>query len=542
MEKQNRYFLYVRKSSEGEDRQVQSIPDQIAQLMKLAKDSNLEIIETLEESKSAKSPGARPVFSKMLERIENGEANAILCWEINRLSRNPVDSGTIQWMLQQRILKSIRTINREYKPDDNALLLSVESGSANQFILDLKKGVKRGIDSKITKGHAPILAPLGYLNTKIEIRGENYIIRDKERFHIIRKIWDLMLTGNYTPPKILEIANNDWCLRTRKMRRRGGKPISRSTIYKILTNPFYYGYFVYSGQTYKGEHEAMISIDEYDKVQILLGREGRPRPKKHQFPFTGIIRCGECNSAITAIEKTKIIKSTGKLKTFTYYYCTRKKNQKCSQRKHTSTENLEAQIDSELTKLSILPEFKDLALEIIRENNDTELENRTKIYENQQKTLIENQKQLDNLTRMRYRELISDEEFIKEREQIQNQIIKIREEIKATEKRADDWIELTEKTFEFACFARSIFANGDINTKKGIFTALGQNYILKDQKLFISSNEWLKPISEQYPAIENEYRRLELGKNKSTQRQKDAFASLRPLMRGRADLNRRPLA
>ncbi len=102
-----KYFLYARKSSEGEDRQVQSIPDQTNRLIKLAEDADLTIVEILSEAKSAKSPNNRPVFEKMLERIENGEADGILCWEINRLSRNPVDSGKIQWMLQQGIIKSV---------------------------------------------------------------------------------------------------------------------------------------------------------------------------------------------------------------------------------------------------------------------------------------------------------------------------------------------------------------------------------------------------------------------------------------------------
>src|SRR3989344_583998 len=146
-----KYFLYSRKSSENEDRQVQSIADQIDRLTKLAKEYGLTVDETLTEAKSAKSPYNRVIFDDMLMRIEKGEADGILCWEINRLSRNPIDSGKIQWLLQQNIIKSIITINREYKPDDNALILSVESGSANQFIIDLRKGVRRGIESKIQK-------------------------------------------------------------------------------------------------------------------------------------------------------------------------------------------------------------------------------------------------------------------------------------------------------------------------------------------------------------------------------------------------------
>ncbi|MSU55312.1 MAG: recombinase family protein [Candidatus Taylorbacteria bacterium] len=542
MNKENekiKYFLYVRKSSEGEERQVQSIPDQTDRLTKLAEEMKFEIVEILPESKSAKNPNNRPVFDKMLERIENGEADGILCWEINRLSRNPVDSGKIQWLLQQSVIKIIRTINREYRPDDNALLLSVESGSANQFILDLKKGVKRGIDSKLVKGMAPILAPLGYLNTKTETRGENYIVKDPERFPIIRKMWDLMLSGNYTPPKIRDIANDEWGLRTRKTKRKGGKPISRSTIYRIFTDPFYVGLFEYGGRTHQGTHEPMVTFEEYDRVQIMLGREGKPRPKTHHFAFTGMIRCGECGCAITAIEKPKIIKATGKLKNFTYYFCTRKKNGvPCSQNKYLSSEMLEEQIESELGNITILPEFKDWALTILRENNDNEITERTAVYENQHKTLTATQRQLDALTKMRYSELISDEEFVKERKSLQNQIAVLTERVRSTEVRAVNWLELTEKTFEFACHAREAFVSGDLDTKKEILSALGQNYTLKDRKLVILPNEWLKPIIERYPAMEKEYNRLELTKYKDPQRRKEAFASLSPILRGWPDLNR----
>jgi site-specific DNA recombinase len=108
------YFLYARKSSESEDRQIQSIDDQISRLKELANNLGISIIEILQEAKTAKKPYCRPVFTDMLERIEKGEAQGILCWQINRLSRNPVDSGTLGWMLQQGALKSIQTIDREY--------------------------------------------------------------------------------------------------------------------------------------------------------------------------------------------------------------------------------------------------------------------------------------------------------------------------------------------------------------------------------------------------------------------------------------------
>lgn len=159
-----RYLLYARKSTESEDRQVQSIDDQLNSLRRLAAQRGLHIMEELIESKSAKDPGCRAVFARLLAEIEAGRADGILCWNLNRLSRNPVDSGTLSWMLQRGVLQSILTVEREYRPEDNVVLMAVESGVANQFILDLRKAVARGTRSKVEKGWFPHRAPEGYRN------------------------------------------------------------------------------------------------------------------------------------------------------------------------------------------------------------------------------------------------------------------------------------------------------------------------------------------------------------------------------------------
>ncbi len=335
-----RYIIYARKSSESEDRQVQSIDDQVNRLKKLANEQGLKVSDILIEAKSAKQPDSRPHFDKMLQAIESGEADGILCWQINRLSRNPIDSARVQWLLQRDILKSIQTIDREYLPSDNVLLFNVESGIANQYIIDLRKNTLRGTLSKLEKGGFPNRPPIGYLNDK----EEKIVIKDSERFHFVRKMWDLMLTGRYSPPQILEIANS-WGLRTPKTKKTGGKELSRSAVYNIFANLFYAGIIEYDGNQYDGKHEHMITLEEYDKVQFLLGRKGRPRSKKHKFAFTGLIQCGECGCFYTAETKKKYIKSTGEIRNYTYYHCTRRsKKIKCSQRKVIREDNLERQI------------------------------------------------------------------------------------------------------------------------------------------------------------------------------------------------------
>ena len=525
-----RYFLYARKSSESEDRQVQSIDDQTNRLKELADRLELNIKEILSESKSAKKPNNRPVFDKMLERIENGEADGILCWQINRLSRNPVDSGKLSWLLQQSTIKAIQTIDRLYLPDDNVLLFSMESGVANQYIIDLSKNTKRGLQSRLERGLPNGVVPQGYLNDK-----ENKtVINDPGRFNLVRKMWDLMLTGNYTPPKVLNIANEEWGYRTRKFKRIGGGQMSKSSIYAIFTNLFYTGIMVNNGIQYdnKNTYEPMVTLEEYDRVQMILGEKGKPRPKTHSFAFTGSIRCGVCGCLYVAETKKKLIKSTGKIKEYTYYHCTRKtKKIKCDQRKSVEATDLELAIEDEIEKYTILPEFLEWALEGLNKKNDTEIEDRTKIYEMRHKNLAETQKELDELTKMRYRQLIDDETFIKEKNILQSKISQLKENLRQTETRAEKWLELTEKTFNFATYARKAFITAEgkkgLELKKEILLALGKTPIIKDQKLFIEPNEWFAKIENDYPELEKKYLRLEPQKMLTDTAKTEALTSVR---------------
>ena len=94
------YFVYCRKSSEAEDRQILSIDSQISELKRHAAQKGLEIHSILTEPKSAKAPG-RPVFNSRMERLYRGEADGILCWKLDRLARNPVDGGAIIWAMKE---------------------------------------------------------------------------------------------------------------------------------------------------------------------------------------------------------------------------------------------------------------------------------------------------------------------------------------------------------------------------------------------------------------------------------------------------------
>jgi DNA invertase Pin-like site-specific DNA recombinase len=165
----SKYFLYARKSTDVEDKQVLSIEAQLTELRALAKREGLEIVVEFTESRTAKVPG-RPIFNDMMNRIQRGEAQGIICWKLDRLARNPVDDGLVRWLLQQAVIQRIATPEKSYFPPDNVLLMSVEFGMANQYVRDLAVNTARGLRQKARNGHYPSVAPLGYTHSSYSDR------------------------------------------------------------------------------------------------------------------------------------------------------------------------------------------------------------------------------------------------------------------------------------------------------------------------------------------------------------------------------------
>lgn len=260
-----RYVLYARKSTESEDKQIQSIDDQIKVMQDIAKNKNLNIVETLSEAKSAKKPDVRPEFIGMIEGFKSGKYDGVLAWDLSRLSRNPQDNGLLQQMLDDGVIKLIRTSQRTYIDEDD-LVFTLESTMNSRFIKELKVKVKRGMDSKADKGDFPGVPPIGYLND----REKHIIIKDPETWLKVRAMWDKMLTGTYTIAELTRIGDEELRLKTHQRKRSGGKSLCHNGVRKMFTNPFYVGNFLWDSRIYKGNHPAMVTIKEFDQVQKLL--------------------------------------------------------------------------------------------------------------------------------------------------------------------------------------------------------------------------------------------------------------------------------
>jgi site-specific DNA recombinase len=337
-----RTVLYARKSTESDDRQVQSLEDQISALKRIAEYEGLEIVEIIKESKSAKAPGKRPEFNRMIGMIYAGEVEGILTWAINRLSRNPVDGGQLAYMLQTKQLSMIRTADRTYLPDDNALLLSIENGISTAYLQDLSRNVTRGMQGKIERGWCTCKAPLGYLNNPIT----REIDTDPQTFDIVQTAWRKLLLDQLSIMDLYRFVLSTGLT----ISSRHGQPRQPSKVmmYSLFRNPFYCGKILYKGQVYPGKHEPMISPGEFSRAQEILSRSGSTAKRLNsKFPYSGVFLCEECGCNIVGEKKFKVFRTTGRTVEYIYYHCSGHKGcSKISVRQRDITSQLEEMIQA----------------------------------------------------------------------------------------------------------------------------------------------------------------------------------------------------
>ncbi len=298
-------------------------------------------------------------------------------------------------------------------------------------------------------------------------------------------------------------------VKTVRKKKIGGVPISISSLHRVFTNPFYYGKVKSGDNIGWGEHEPMVTQREFEKVQEILQREGRKGESSYEFPLTGYIKCGCCDSGITAEEKVKYwcpkckkpqtaknpkqcscrykIKKSDIAKGhwYKYYRCTKKKlnkDQKCNE-KCVRAEKLEAQFETILSKIEINPKFEQWSLKWLKYMNEEEFskkKNENQIFLNRYNKADDSFKRL---IKMRAEGEITKEEFLIAKKEAEVEKEKAKRFLDGSDQSNQDWVKEAEDTLDFVLGITKRFKEGTIKEKKHIFSKTGSNFKLENQKL-----------------------------------------------------------
>ena len=475
-----KFFLYARKSTDAEERQIRSIDDQIAELKELAKKENIEVVKIFIEKQTAKEPG-RPVFNEMLSRIEKGEAKGILAWHPDRLARNSVDGGKIIWLLDIEKLKELKfpTFWFENTPQGK-FILQIAFGQSKYYVDNLSENIKRGIRQKLKNGLWPSQAPLGYLNDK----NAKLIIVDKNKAQLIKKSFELYSTGKFSLRRLCETINN------LKLIGRKNKMLSVSNYQYFLKNPFYCGLIRYNGELYEGKHKPIIAKKLFDKVQEVMNSKGKPNKKKLKyFVFRGFIRCGECGCLITAETQ----------KGHNYYHCTKRKI-KCFQ-KYVREEELAKQINGYIQKVSLPDDWaKNIISEIDKEKSETSQSSSFFAQNIKEKMKIIDEK-LERLMSGYLENAILLEEYQQNKNKLVGEKQVLKDKLNGFEQKRNNWFEPAISFVKSAKCAGILAKSNNFEEKRDFFKKLGSNFKILNQKIVFDLENPFKILVDAEPRL-----------------------------------------
>src|SRR3989344_1775628 len=469
-----KFFLYARKSTDVEDKQVRSIEDQITELRAYAKTEGLNIVEEFIEKQSAKIPG-RPIFSEMTKRIEQGDANGILAWHPDRLARNSVDGGLLIFLLDSEKLAGLKfpTFWCE-NTSQGKFMLNIAFGQSKYYVDSLAENTKRGLRQKVRRGEYPSLAPIGYLN---DSRTKTVVV-NKKRASLIRKAFELYAQNN---SRLENISN---FLAQHGIVSRGGKRFHRDRISFILSNPFYYGHFRYAGEIHEGNHQPVVSKKIFDKVQEILKQRGRPHHKTKNEPqaFCGLLKCGTCGMGITGEYKVKRQKN-GNEHYYIYYHCTRKnKLVKCKE-PCIRQESLDKQISSLLQKFSLREDWGTDLLKMLEKDKTESAQSSAVFIQEKRNKVVEIQTKLQRLLDGYLEQDIDREIYREEKAKLLSDKKSLEEQTTNFEQKRTGWIEPMSEWIKEASSLPKIARESNLFAKKVAAKEIfGSNLVLANRE------------------------------------------------------------
>lgn len=511
------YVVYCRKSSEGEDKQIQSLDTQLRELGEHAERNKLNIVKVISESKSAFKTG-REGFNEMMSLMRNGQANAVLVIRANRISRNPIDAGYVVSLMDEKKLLYIRTPNSTCYTSSSTdkMMIALELIFSKKDSDDKGDMVKEGQKSKALKGVPHGVATLGFLNDKTEEKGNRKWMVDEMRLKSIKILLEMFLTGTYSAARLHKYAVGELKLTTVKRKKIGGALITLSRIYEILKDTTYAGFFMYGGERYELDPSLprLITEGEHEKVKALLSKKNIPKSQRHETTFAGFVQSNEgnamgqdvkcqlicdCKNKFAYLDRTncpkcdKVIEKleNPKYLSFTYYYNVRKKKAQQLYKALPETKITEELLRFVDDNFSFSEEFAEWSKKYITELRDKEINDRVFMAQKATADKSEYEARKTRLRTMLRDEQITNDEYKNDLEALGKHYVGVDEK-----KNKVDWYSRMIEIVDLTLSTKKILEKGSIQAKRNILSRLGSNLIWDEENLSIYNSSEVNKLVE----------------------------------------------
>lgn len=367
--KKRRVAIYVRVSTIEQAREGYSIKEQIKRLKTYCEAMGWIVVKVyIDAGISGSTVEDRPALNDLIKDIDTFDT--VLVYKLDRLSRSQKDT---LYLIEDVFLRN----NVDFVSMTESFDTSTAFGRAMVGILavfaqlereNIKERMMVGKQGRAELGkyHGSKWVPIGYDYIDGELKANEY-----EKMQV-NKIYNMYLAGK-SLYGITKYLNDNGYKHKHGM-------WNHKTVKRVLSAKTYLGYTKHKDEWYKGEHIAIISEQEYERVQKRL--ESRKSNINHTNTYSaalgGLCECGHCTAKYTR-RKGRTNKNTGK--TVYYYTCYSRsktspgmiKDPNCKNKTYRR-ELLESMVFEEVKKLAIDPE----AIKNIKDSHE-EIDNSAEI-------------------------------------------------------------------------------------------------------------------------------------------------------------------
>src|SRR5258705_4141229 len=282
--------IYARVSSKEQEKEGFSSPAQPKELKEYAAAHGFTVAEEYVDVETAKQSG-RASFGAMLAYLKaRPSVRVLLVEKTDRLYRNLKDWVTVDELeVEIHFPKEGVVLSRESRSSEK-FMHGIKVLMAKNYIDNLSEETRKGMQEKAEQGMWPTMAPLGYLNVAGP-DSKRIIVTDTDIAPIVSKLFEWYATGHCSLREAARKARDAGLVY-----RKSGAKVPMSAVHSILRNRLYTGWFEWNGKVIKSKHEALVSVELWERVQgVLNGRFAKKhRRMKHDFAFSGLIACAQC--------------------------------------------------------------------------------------------------------------------------------------------------------------------------------------------------------------------------------------------------------
>jgi site-specific DNA recombinase len=284
---------YARVSTDEQAKENNSLAVQSKRIAHYCEQHGLPLLRTIQGSESARTMLQRPFMEEMLRfcRENKKKISRVIVSDLSRLARNVHDQAQIIVSLRQMSITLVSI--DEPLTDDSAMgeLVRNMLASINQFFSDaLSERTRTRMQAAVQSGRFLWPAPVGYVNLN------KRLIPDPERAPLVREAFQLVASGRHpTTDSVLKIVT------AMGLTSKKGRPLTKSTFARLLSNPIYAGWVVSGEIKAQGSHEPLVSEELFQQVQDRINLKSTPHKKiSSEFPLRGIVLCATCKRPLTA--------------------------------------------------------------------------------------------------------------------------------------------------------------------------------------------------------------------------------------------------